>query len=1050
MTSNKSSSSLLSLMEEKKQQVRETMRVVCSPQSSNERRKECERFLDQTFREKFEENYELVLDILKGVGKNGGGGGSSSEEEESIEVAVFVSKCVLQYLRRAKMETDKSSHSSTNDNNLLIRILFQSIVSNDLLSLRGKEINSVCEFAALGAAVASMKMVRSEEDVETLVESSAIHFRQNSAHAFVHYLKAFGESVHDKNVGAIRPERRKLIAEAASRACVFVCRALEEMYQSISIATNAEGREEDVTLVALMFDCLAVWLNEVNSSASIELFFPKQSRILERAVQIACASGESKVQSSAMSFASTLLEAIVQQEGANREALAQCLSFVSQVATSKEACKSAQNRALEIILATVNGALKRDDTEIVSFCLDACANVRLGSPESPASCFDAWVKISSFSASAFDLDKETTQKYVPNVVVVVNALATFLLENYRRNPSEMEAIRDEIGDSCREIINAVGTNPILPILVQGLQTERGLGYVFVFQILSYRMKNTFGGDDEGDNAGENKDGSSNLFNVAIQAVVDALVHFSDAREAVCWSFVGLAKDIAVSRKLTKYCLRALSEVLCSTNDPVHSRGAATAIMRICDCSKESLFLDPEISNYLGQMLEHAYVENLVTPTALHDLRDGQEPTITVVLRAAVRANCTSAESLGRLFRKTSENALSAIHHHHGIQVGHALVDVSIALQSQKATHDVDTKKMALGILSHALSPAQSSVVPLKELRLLLHVFATNDNEAVFLAPVLFMIMRTYLSIYSNGSSYLGNELIDTVRLTYVKNITHSSLSNTALHESIAMNSELFQRMGISYEDIVGVFSGTTLNDVVAKVLDMNLRDTNANFADDPDRFPSVYGLAQALVRSDCGYVLSNERLELLLRAVSMSLRTGCSDENAISVLALAGDLACRSIDSFDKKKASASFGGNKVVGVVHGSLVNNNVSNVKLVLPNWTFNNPKSIHLPQMTLPLLLRGLLEAANEYFPAQLLTDIAATCFAILKSVGPAIFREALCVALGDENDGFPRPSATQKFKSGFIDDITSEATIQHVRNFKRSLKKFVGGKRSAAGS
>ena len=90
-----------------------------------------------------------------------------------------------------------------------------------------------------------------------------------------------------------------------------------------------------MTLVALIFDCLAIWLNEVNSSASIELFFPKRSIILERAVQIACASGESKVQSSAMSFASTLLEAIVQQEGANREALAQCLSFVSQVATSR-------------------------------------------------------------------------------------------------------------------------------------------------------------------------------------------------------------------------------------------------------------------------------------------------------------------------------------------------------------------------------------------------------------------------------------------------------------------------------------------------------------------------------------------------------------------------------------------------------------------------------------------------------------------------------------------------------------------------------------------
>ena len=109
--------------------------------------------------------------------------------------------------------------------------------------------------------------------------------------------------------------------------------------------------EEDVALLNLMFDCLAIWLNEVNPSASSELF-PKQSGILERGVVIACAPGDSKVQSSAMSFASTLLEAVAQQEGANREALAQCLSFVSQIATSKESCKSAQNRALEIILAT--------------------------------------------------------------------------------------------------------------------------------------------------------------------------------------------------------------------------------------------------------------------------------------------------------------------------------------------------------------------------------------------------------------------------------------------------------------------------------------------------------------------------------------------------------------------------------------------------------------------------------------------------------------------------------------------------------------------------
>ena len=46
--------------------------------------------------------------------------------------------------------------------------------------------------------------------------------------------------------------------------------------------------------------------------------------------------------------------------------------------------------------------------------------------ESPARrVFDVWVKISSSSASAFDLDRETTQKYVPNAMVVLDALATF-------------------------------------------------------------------------------------------------------------------------------------------------------------------------------------------------------------------------------------------------------------------------------------------------------------------------------------------------------------------------------------------------------------------------------------------------------------------------------------------------------------------------------------------------------------------------------------------------------------------------------------------------
>ena len=46
----------------------------------------------------------------------------------------------------------------------------------------------------------------------------------------------------------------------------------------------------------------------------------------------------------------------------------------------------------------------------------------------------------------------------------------------------------------------------------------------MFQILSYRMKNTFGRDNEDDG----NDESANLFNIAIQAVAGRFVHFSDA------------------------------------------------------------------------------------------------------------------------------------------------------------------------------------------------------------------------------------------------------------------------------------------------------------------------------------------------------------------------------------------------------------------------------------------------------------------------------------------------------------------------------------------
>ena len=145
-----------------KQRVRDAMRVVCSPMSFDVRRKECESFLDAMFRANFEENAEVTLDILKSVGQK------NECEQEPAEVAVFVSKCVLFYVRKAKTTDDASS---------LVQILFRSIATNELLSLRGKEIGSVGEFSALRAAVASMKMVKTEADVETLVESSAVHFR---------------------------------------------------------------------------------------------------------------------------------------------------------------------------------------------------------------------------------------------------------------------------------------------------------------------------------------------------------------------------------------------------------------------------------------------------------------------------------------------------------------------------------------------------------------------------------------------------------------------------------------------------------------------------------------------------------------------------------------------------------------------------------------------------------------------------------------------------------------------------------------------------------
>ena len=86
-------------MDATKARVREAMRVVCSPHASDAQRKECESFLDGTFRAKFEENIELVLDVMRGIARRGGGG---DDGEESVEVAVFVCKSVLHYVRRAK------------------------------------------------------------------------------------------------------------------------------------------------------------------------------------------------------------------------------------------------------------------------------------------------------------------------------------------------------------------------------------------------------------------------------------------------------------------------------------------------------------------------------------------------------------------------------------------------------------------------------------------------------------------------------------------------------------------------------------------------------------------------------------------------------------------------------------------------------------------------------------------------------------------------------------------------------------------------------------
>jgi hypothetical protein len=1011
--------------------VRRAIKIVLDGTETIDARQEAEKYLDIAFKDHFEQNvHQIVFKCLV----------DDDRDDEQRAARVFASKMCLLYARKAR-----NCETSEQVKNCLIALVAFS--TREKL-LNAKKFGRQCsEFMALACASALIKCVDIEAEViiERALEMFAPNIDNNNSDddddsSLLVFLKAFGETVKCKQLGCVRPERRTECEIAASNSCRFVLKIIEESYATYSYDTIIKSRkqksqEEEAHYFSLLFEICQIWISEINRTCGDELFQGRQGGLVELALKIATSNGESTVQTNAMSFLSSLLEVAT---NTNREQLGNVLMYISQVACSRESDKSAQNRALEMMIAAAQGALNKggDDQELVAFVLDASSKTLLVQPETPSLCFDVWLKLTSSSASAFDLDHETTKKYIPNAEVSIDCLAMYLLENFRKNPLEMESIREEIGDSVREVISAIGTNPLLPVLTRGLKDPNMyLGYVLVFQILSYRMKNNYSADDDWP--------EENHFVNAIQAIVDTL-HSELTREAVCWSFVGIAKDISISKKLSAYCLKALCEVLNITRDPVHARGAATAIMRICDCQKNANVFSEEDFQYLPQLLERVYCENLVTPTLNHDLRIGQEPTNTVVLRAALRTNGNSPESCKRLFQKTYENAKHAMMSPSVSEqeIGQVLVDVSVAFCALKSSYDIGTKMNALDILSFGM---QGKKTPLKELRSLMHVLVQDFD---FLAPVLCLTMQNYCAICANGFSLLANELIDVVRLAYVKFI---SSSNTILNESIVKNTELFRSMNVSNEALYSLFNGETLHDVVAKIIDINLRDPT--FFDDVDRFPPIFGIAQVCVRADC-VVISNERAELLLNAVSRSLRIGCSDENAIAVLSLASDIACRSVEGCDPSKGSKSLGSSKVIGVVHGSLVSNaSTTTTTTSSPQtcaWVINNTKNVQVfPQMTLPMILRGLLEAANEYFPAQLLSDIAACIWSLAKSVGTVNFRQALYIALGDENDLFPRQSVTQKFKQGFVDDISSDATLQNVRNFKRSIKKFVGGKRSAAG-
>ena len=121
----------------------------------------------------------------------------------------------------------------------------------------------------------------------------------------------------------------------------------------------------------------------------------------------------------------------------------------------------------------------------------------------------------------------------------------------------------------------------------------------------------------------------------------------------------------------------------------------------------------------------------------------------------------------------------------------------------------------------------------------------------------------------------------------------------------------------------------------------------------------------------------------------------------------------------------------------------------------------------------IVRALLECANGAMPPSAVTDVAAAMFAAWTAVGDEVFGGWLTRALGGDRDGFPRANCTREQKAEFAAALLGVDGFEggggwgkergkkpsasgrgpvkvDLRRFKRVLKAFCGGKKSASAS